>query len=117
VTPSAPSSPAYGWQPPAPVPHAKFLGIARWIWLLAWLPLLPTALFALWLPAFVAPVLDTPLPLLCLLLLPLVNLGAGRASSGDTAPAVAVLLTTVAGYLFAQFGPLVVSLWRSASSG
>jgi hypothetical protein len=113
VTPTPPPSPAYGWQRPTPAPRPRLLGIARWVWLVAWLPLLPTALMALAAPAFERPIFEVPLAILCLALLPLANLGVGRASRNDTVPAVAIGLTTVVGFLFPLFGPAIIAVWQA----
>ena len=112
MTPLPPPSPAYGWQRPTPAPRPRLLGVVRWVWLLAWLPLLPTALMALTVPAFELPMFEVPVPILCLALLSLANLGVGRASRSDTAPAVAVGLTTMVGVVFGLFGPAAISLWQ-----
>ena len=113
MTPPPPAPAVHGWQSPTPAPRRRFLGIVRWVWVVFWLPLLPTALMALAAPAFEAPVFEVPLPLLCLALLSLANLGVSRASRSDTAPAVAVTLTTFAGFWFAMLGPAAISLWQA----
>ena len=113
MTPRPPVQAGYGWQNPHPAPPRRILGVVRWVWLVFWLPLLPTALMTLTAPAFEAPIFDVPLPLLCLVLFALVNLGVGRASHSDVAPAVAVTLTTVAGFAIALFGPAAVALWQA----
>ncbi len=95
-----------------PAPRRQFLGIGRWVWLVFWLPLLPTALMALGMPAFEAPLVESPLPLLFLALLSLANLGVGRASRSDTPPALAVAVTTVVGFAVALFGPAAIALSR-----
>lgn len=60
-------------------------------------------------PALVAPLFGAGLAsAVCLLVLPLNNLAVARASGSSRAPAVAIAETTIAGFLFAFFGPLVV---------
>jgi hypothetical protein len=100
---------------PAAPSRGEFLGIARWVWLAAWLPLLPTAAMSLLAPHFEAPLFETPPAIACLVLLPFLNLGAGRLANGsDASPAVAVALTTAAGSLLSFFGPALISLSRVA---
>jgi hypothetical protein len=117
MTPVPPSWPTHGWQTTASAPRPRYLGIARWVWFAAWLPMLPTLLFALVAPSFIAPILGVPLPILCLPLMSLVDLSVGRVSRSDATPAAAVVVTTVSGSLFAFFGPLVVSWWQVANGG
>jgi hypothetical protein len=83
------------------------------MWLVAWAPLLPTAMMAMAAPAFVHPLFETSLPILALLTLPAINLAVARAIRKDTARTVAVVLTTAAGGAIALFGPMTVVIIRT----
>jgi len=120
VTPPPPPPPApssfepTGWlTPPAPRAPVRYLDVDRRVWLVAWLPLVPTALFTLAIPRFVAPMFDAVVPILILIALCLLNLGVARVSRNDTLTGLVIATTTLAGATIAMFGSAVVLILKN----
>jgi hypothetical protein len=87
--------------------HRGPFGVRRWVWLLAWRPIVPVAMFALWMPSFASPVASIwPVTAAILAVLLGANLAAGRGQSSEAAIA-AVSLTTCLAFLYAFFGPAI----------
>ena len=102
------------WPTPiAPRAPVRYLGVDRRVWLVAWLPLVPTAVFALWVPKFVAPMFDAVVPLVVLVALCLLNLGVARVSRNDTLTGLVIATTTLAGAAIAMFGSAVVLILKN----
>jgi hypothetical protein len=116
IQPPPPNSPADGLRAPvAPRPQASLFGVVWWVWLVAWVPLLPAALMTLVAPAFMSPLFETSLSILALLALPLINLAVARAIRNDAAITAAIVLTTAGGGVIALFGPMTVAVIRTVT--
>ena len=111
-----PQPPSTGWQvPPSPSrPPRLYLGLPTWVWVFAWLPVVPTVFMALAAPGFLEPMTDPRVsivglpPIALYVLLPLINLAVARVTRNETATLITIAVTSFLGMTLTILGPAVV---------
>src|SRR5689334_16028618 len=118
-----PPPPAPGWTvPPPAAPRRTYFGLPLLTWVVAWLPLAPTAFMGAIAPGFIAPLFDTRVSLLglpfaaWLLVLPLINLLVATVTHNDTPTALSIGVTTFIGFNCMMFGPAFVLIMINLGS-